>query len=229
MKRLVALLLALVMCLSLCACGGGSSSKDFESTAEDEIIGKWVYNTGITTWNFVFNEDMTCSYWAGTREPSNSTYTMENGELVIKGLKWDLFYEFANGKIRFWNNTTHDDGSQSQWEFTKDTTYDPSAITGLALTAEMIEEIEAEYNAEYFPTIILTYLTLKIDDLEFTDWEVTKAKKTDPYTYVVYGILYAKDNYGKKYYQNSNVIFTVVEDAKEASGYSIKWDIKFTD
>lgn len=226
MKKFISMLLVGIMCISLCACGGESSPK---LTAEEEIIGKWVYDTGITTWNFVFNEDMTCSYWAGAREPENSTYKMENGELVIEDLDWKLYYELSDEEMRFWQDTTHDDGSRSEWEFTKDTTYNSSDITTLALTEEMLDEIEEEYTDSDFSLMLLAYLTLSYEDFEFTDWEFTDSEKTDPYTYVVYGVVYAEDNYGEKYYQNTDVIFTAVEDTEEASGYKIKWDVEFVE
>lgn len=206
-------------------CGCGSNEKK----AQEEIVGKWVYHTGFTTWNFVFNEDMTCTYWAGTREPRDSTYKMENGKLTIEDLDWDLYYELSKGNIRFWQDTQHDDGSRSQWEFIKDNTYNPSDSKNLALTENMVEEIEAEYKGAHFSTILLTYLSMKYDNLDFTDWKVTNAEKTDPYTYVVYGVVYAENNYGEKYYQNTNITFTVGEDAEESKGYSIDWDIEFVE
>lgn len=222
MRKIISIILMLAICLSLAACSVGSDSK---LTAEEAIIGKWIYNTGFTTWNFVFNTDMTCSYWSGAREPNLSKYKMENGEIVIEGLDWKLYYELLDGKMKFWQDTPHDDGSRSTWEFTKDTTYNPSDITSLALTDIMVDEIEEKYTASSFTAVLLAYLTLNYKELEFTDWEVTKAKKADPYTYVVYGVLYAKDNYGQKYRQNANVIFTAVNDTTE-SGYSIKWNVE---
>ena len=50
MKKAISLLLALVMCLSLCACGGGNS-------AEKAIIGEWKILDGSDV--LIFNEDGT--------------------------------------------------------------------------------------------------------------------------------------------------------------------------
>lgn len=51
MKKLIALLLAAVMCLSLVACGGGNNA-----SAEKAIVGEWkTLDGGVTT----FNEDGT--------------------------------------------------------------------------------------------------------------------------------------------------------------------------
>lgn len=231
MKKIIALVLVMLMCLSFAACGGESLSKEESPklTAESEIIGKWQYYTGFTTWNFIFNEDMTCSYWSGVNEPDYSTYKMDNGELFIEGLDWQLYYELSDGVMRFWQDSLHSDGSRSTWEFSKDTTYDPSDVTGIILTEQMIDEIEQEYTSSTFPDVLLAIMTLRYENLEFTDWEMTNAKKIDQYTFVLYGVLYAKDNYGQYYKQNSNVIFTAVEDAEKESGYSIDWDVEFVD
>lgn len=222
MKKKLVFLLTTLMCVFLFACDESSSKK----TAEEEIIGKWIYYTGFTTWNFVFNEDMTCSYWSGASEPKNTTYEMKNGELTIAGLDWNFYYEILNEELKFWQDTTHSDGSKSEWKFTKDITYNPADITTLVLTKDMLDEIEEEYTSSSFSTILLFYMNQRYKNFEFTDWKITKSKKKDPYTYVVYCVLYAKDNYGDKYYQNSNIIFTAVEDDKEKSGYCIQWDIE---
>lgn len=50
------------MCVFLFACGEPGSKIIAEEeispsiTVEEEIIGKWIYYTGFTTWSFVFNE-----------------------------------------------------------------------------------------------------------------------------------------------------------------------------
>ena len=60
MKKVISLLLALVMCLSLCACGGGTDTASTNevngnsSSAEKAIIGAW--NMGEYD-VFVFSED----------------------------------------------------------------------------------------------------------------------------------------------------------------------------
>ena len=219
-KKLVFLPLVTLICIFLFACGGLSS----KVTAEEEIIGKWTYYTGFTTWNFIFDEDMTCSYWSGANEPTNTTYEMGNGKLIIADLDWNFYYEIVNEELEL---STHDDGSRSEWKFTKDSTYDPADITTLALTEDMLDEIEEKYTSSSFSETLLFYMSTIYKDLEFTDWEITKSQKKDPYTYVVYGKLYAKDNYGDNYKQNSNIIFTVVEDTEGENGYSIKWDVEF--
>ena len=61
MKKAVSLILALVMCLSLCACGGGSveptTEKSPEITAvEEAILGQWV-NKDNPIYGFLFTED----------------------------------------------------------------------------------------------------------------------------------------------------------------------------
>lgn len=83
---------------------------------------------------------MTCSYWSGVREPENSTYKMEKGELIIADLDWNFYYEMVNDELVFWQDTTHSDGSRSEWTFTRDSTYNPSDITTLVLTEDMLDE-----------------------------------------------------------------------------------------
>lgn len=231
MKRKITILLLTILSLFLFACGKESKEANQKITVEEAIIGKWEYHTGFTTWNFIFNEDMTCSYWSGVSEPEESTYTMENESLIVEGLEWDFYYKLENEELRFWNETLHDDGSRSEWEFTKDTTYNPEEQPStLFLTDDMLDEIEEKYTSSSMLLQLQILLNASYDeDFEVVDWEVGNAKKTDPYTFVVYGKLYIEDNYGEKYYQNTNITYTAVEDSEEESGYSIERDVDFVD
>ena len=64
MKKALSLILALVMCLSLCACGGGKQSNETqatkvpEKTPETAILGKWVDISDDVN-SLQFNEDKT--------------------------------------------------------------------------------------------------------------------------------------------------------------------------
>ena len=51
MKKTLSLLLALVMCLSVCACGG---EKDPVAEKEEMIVGEWLFDNGYT---IIFNAD----------------------------------------------------------------------------------------------------------------------------------------------------------------------------
>lgn len=51
MKKVISLLLALVMCLSLCACGAG---KDPAKEKKELIVGEWLFDNGYT---IIFNAD----------------------------------------------------------------------------------------------------------------------------------------------------------------------------
>ena len=53
MKKLIAFILAAVMCLSLVACGG---EKDPVAEKEEMIVGEWLFDNGAT---IIFNEDHT--------------------------------------------------------------------------------------------------------------------------------------------------------------------------
>lgn len=227
MKKFILLVLSLAMLFSLCACGSSTPNESADISPEKAIVGKWCYNTGITTWNFIFNEDGSCSYWSGNKESTQTTYIIENDKIHIADLdNWDFSYTITEGKFELL--VTQESGNI--WRFTKDNTYDPSAITTLELTDEMIDEIEAKINDKDFIILYLAtqQLTFKSDeDLTFTDLEIASQKKTSQYTYTVFGTIYAKDNYNKKYRQNVNIVFTAVEDNKEDTGYSIKWNSEF--
>lgn len=233
MKKILSLLLAFAVCVSLCACGGSEAQIDSDEsspaddlTPEEAIVGKWYYNTGITVWNFVFNEDGSCRYWSGNKESNHSTYSLRDNVLTIEGLDWELAYALSDGEFEWY--LTHEDGDK--WYFTKDDSYDPNAITSLELTSAMVDEIEAEIESEDFETLILFYeqLTFESDkDFTFTDLEISNHKKTSQYEYTAFGTIYAEDNYGDLYKQNVDIVFTAEEDSEEDSGYSIKWDIEF--
>lgn len=107
-KNIVAILLVLALCLSLCACGS-------KMKAEDEIVGMWTYDTPFTTWTFVFEADNTCTYWSGVIDPKDTTYTMDDGELVVDNLDWEFHYELLDDGLDLWH--TLDSGTE--WHFVK--------------------------------------------------------------------------------------------------------------
>ena len=54
MKKILSFTLAIVMCLSLCACGGNGGTAQSEDTTEEidknsteTYVGAWAYDTGI--------------------------------------------------------------------------------------------------------------------------------------------------------------------------------------
>ena len=61
MKKILALLLVAVMCLSFVACNSNSDSNSDVEKAEKDIVGEWVCVTGSPT--YIFNEDGTGSYY----------------------------------------------------------------------------------------------------------------------------------------------------------------------
>lgn len=219
MKKIIYSLLFFILVISsICGCGS--------IKAEKEIIGKWTYNTGLATWNFVFNEDGTCSHWSGTNEPDNSTYSMGDGILKVDDLEgWNFYYTIENNEFNFY----HDMEEYNDWKFKKDYTYNPDTPKSLALTEDMIEEIEDKIESDEFETVILISQGAKFKDYTFTSVEFKNHKKTDPYTYKLYGVLYAEDNYGDKYRQNFDVTFIAVNDSSTKTGYSIDWTLQLVD
>lgn len=203
-----------------------STSEIVEKAA---ISGKWDYNTGFTVWHFIFDRDNSCRYWSGNRESNNTTYVLNNGNLVIDGLDWEFQYQILeNGTLELCH--IQEDGDK--WHFTKDTAYAPNAMTTLELTSEMVDEIENKIEDDDFETLVLFYEQMtagKELDVTFTGMDIKNHKKTSQHTYTAFGTVYAEDNYGKKYYQNIDIVFTAEEDAEEATGYSIKWDVEFVD
>ena len=85
MKKWIALLLALVMCLSLCACGSGDSNGKtyFAIIPENSHIGHFIkLNDG----KIVFQEDAGWGWKGINTEPNtlaSGTYTIQDDELVI--------------------------------------------------------------------------------------------------------------------------------------------------
>ena len=100
----------------------------------------------------------------------------------------------------------------------------------LKLTNEMLKEIKAKINDEHYELMTLTVIKLlyKLEDYNYTDFVITNQKQTDNYTYKVYAKLYYEDNYGSKYYDTIDVVYTVEEDSEETKGYSIKTNYEFS-
>ena len=69
MKKIISLLLALVLCLSLCACGNNANSKKTE-TLINAISGEWVNVNDMD--RYVFQQDGT-----GTHEGKTVEFTID--------------------------------------------------------------------------------------------------------------------------------------------------------
>lgn len=82
MKKMLALLLAAVMCLSLAACGGGQSSTDNNSAQEQQ--------TGTSTNDHEVTE-------ADVSEPENTEPQYETVALTLEN--WDEYFEITNDLI----------------------------------------------------------------------------------------------------------------------------------
>lgn len=77
MKRIIALLLIAVLCLSLVACGGGSQNDDADK--EMQIVGTW--KMGNMT--HIFNEDHTGTIMQGSGITMACDWSYKNGEYTI--------------------------------------------------------------------------------------------------------------------------------------------------
>ncbi len=154
--------------------------------------------------------------------------------LIIIGLCITCFSACAN------NNTSESEPEaiekNSEEKLSTDDIIE-TEIPFLELTDEMINEINDEIDKtdNYIDAIdylaydemyrIIMYSRLYDEDLvpadytladlknEYTldDFEITNTKKTDSYTYTIYGKLYYSDNYGRQTYTTAQVIYKVPE------------------
>ena len=97
-KGLLVSMLVMVLCLMVVGCG-----------KKDGIVGTWAYGSG-STFQYVFNEDKTCSYagrnctytvdgdklsilYDGDTAPFETTFRIEDNKLIIKdSLDNDVIY-----------------------------------------------------------------------------------------------------------------------------------------
>lgn len=100
----------------------------------------------------------------------------------------------------------------------------------LELTNEMLNEIKEDINGEHYELITLTVLQkfYPLEDYDYTKFEITNKKQTDDYTYKVYGKVYYEDNYGGRYYETMDIVYTAEEDTEETKGYSLDIDYEFS-
>lgn len=81
MKRTVCLVLAIVMCLSLCACGGGSKEKDIRKASKEEFA------VGYAKAVCGKDESKLKDYMHGTLYNEYSRELRENGEDLVFGIE----------------------------------------------------------------------------------------------------------------------------------------------
>lgn len=106
MKKLIALLLAALMLLSVCACG--SSEPEAPRDPYDELIGKWEWNVTNDTWvAHEFRSGGTCivtSY--GSSDKDIFTAKIEDGLLKIGYPDLDMWMEYeyriSNDTLYLW-------------------------------------------------------------------------------------------------------------------------------
>lgn len=226
MKRISSFFLSAIICLSLCACG--SVGKGPNPT--EEIVGEWLWDTGFVTWHFIFDADGTCHYWNGNKEIKYSNYTIgDDKHICIDNLDWDFYYEIDENTFALY----YDRGKNRNVKFVKNQDYVPSDLIFVELDKDICKEIKAkiEEDVETDKDIFLLGVTLASREtgLTFTDISITKKQKEDPYTYIAYGVIYAEDNYGKRYKQNINIVYNAVKNEEEACGYELSWNLKFVD
>ncbi|MBQ2861777.1 MAG: hypothetical protein IJE83_03200 [Oscillospiraceae bacterium] len=220
MKKILALILTFVMLVSFCGCG--PDKKEPQYTEDQAIVGKWIYYTGFTTWNFVFNADGTCSYWSGINESKNSTYTMADGNLYVEALEeWEFYYTFENNILNLYHTMEEDD----DWKFSHVPIDEPR--DSLMLTSEMVNDIKEKIEDDTYEIALQFTLQTIIKDYNILGVEIKSHEKIDQYTYAAYLIVDFEDNYGDKFYDKLELHYTVVEDAKEPKGYAI--DIDFAE
>lgn len=221
MKRVGALFLAVIMAVSLCACG------EKELNPSDEIVGEWLWDTGIVTWHFIFNEDGTCHYYNANRPIKYSTYRItDDNDINVSGLNWDLYYEIKENTFTLY---CADKGRIVR--FVKNSDYIPQSLAFVELDENICEEIEKEIEEDIetdnYAFLVAVTLTHRELGLTFTDIRITKKQKQDPYTYIAYGIIYAEDNYGRQYKQDINIVYTAEKSEEEECGYELNYNLIF--
>ena len=124
MKKALSLILVLVMCLSLCACGGEKKVKKelIQRPWSYEEMVKTTYEDGssistreVTEYNFSnsgtvgYYHSVDCYYIGGqsniSKEKKNGTYTIEKDEIIISyddGKDTILKYEYNNGELKIY-------------------------------------------------------------------------------------------------------------------------------
>jgi len=103
MKKAISLFLVLVMCLSLCACGGG------DNTEISPIVGTWNGYTSGTVWTYVFYPDGTYTFstegalemgvkakYTFDEETSVLTFTEQDGDTFSRTIELNECYMVLN-------------------------------------------------------------------------------------------------------------------------------------
>ena len=167
MKKLSALILVILILVTFAGCGEKTGEKEPQYTAEQAIIGKWIYHTGFTTWNFVFNADGTCSYWSGINESDYSTYTMTDGNLRVEDLEdWEFYYTFENDIL----NLYHAMDEYVDWKFLHVPMDEPRDT--LMLTSEMVKDIKAKIEDDTYEIALQFTLQTIVKDYDILGVEV---------------------------------------------------------
>lgn len=83
MKKLIALLLAVVMCLCLVACGEGSEQGAGKINVASKAVGTWTGTTFYGDFTLVLNADMTGEYTEGKETIAITWFADEATRLVI--------------------------------------------------------------------------------------------------------------------------------------------------
>lgn len=98
----------------------------------------------------------------------------------------------------------------------------------LKLTDEMLKEIKDVVEYRYYDTVMIITAREVYENYGFkvTNFVVTSKKKTNNYTYSVYGTLYYEDKISKnKYTDEMRIDYYAVVDKTEEKGYKIMKEI----
>ena len=85
MKKVLALMLAMVLVLSLAACGGGSSSgggEDTTSSSKDSVVGKWKLSSSV--FSNVKSHNAKCEHPEQIKEGDDTAEFFDDGSCDIK-------------------------------------------------------------------------------------------------------------------------------------------------
>ena len=196
-----------------------------QKNPKEAIIGEWTYYTGFTTWYFMFNKDGSCEHHSGNNESKYSSYVInENQHIDVADLEnWDFYYKIEDNVFSLY----HAVESGNDWKFVKSSKTSNETKTypnSLMLNDEMLKAIKAKISDKNYSEVIGWSFRFAFKDLKEAKFEITNQKKESQYTYVVYGVLYGKDNYNQSIKQNVKIVYYCIENKSESTGYEIKMD-----
>ena len=99
MKKILAILLSVLLCFTLCACGGGSGNNKNQSVTESDLIGEW-YDVKSAD-RVVFNSDSSLEYYRNNGRSQSGSWKLNDSIIDVNNvyIDSDLTIEINKGII----------------------------------------------------------------------------------------------------------------------------------